>query len=82
MKQYARYWLFSGEFYYATGGANDLICCGDDLHALIAIGREAVSQPGINSKDWWHILDVKLGNIVAGTEAQAYGAQDLELNHL
>ena len=70
-----RYILFGGPFYYASGGANDLIAWGDDLAELVEV---ACHRKGtFDELDWWHVYDTVEHEIVVGTQAQAHQAPDL-----
>lgn len=75
-----KYLLFGGEFYYAKGGFHDFIISSDDLGTLIEPARKTAEDTvcHFESLDWWHIVDSETGKIVAGTESQAYGADDLD----
>lgn len=53
-----RYILFGGGDYYPLGGANDLSSCSDDIDELIILARKFRG-------DWWHIFDMKEGEIIA-----------------
>jgi len=72
-----KYALFTGQNYYAAGGANDFCDSGNDLNGLIKVAT-SYNKDGIDSDEWWHIVDVTRFEIVTGSEAQAYGACDLE----
>jgi len=76
-----RYLLFGGETYYAKGGYNDFISTSDDLDDLITTARKATDATidVFELLDWWHIFDTKINSIVAGTEGQAYGSEDLTM---
>jgi hypothetical protein len=63
-----RYLLFGGEFYYAAGGANDFLAYGNSVDDLMAMNFET---------DWAHVFDAQTREIVAGSNTQAYGADDL-----
>lgn len=71
-----RYILFGGPFYYASGGANDLIASGDDPAELMELAWRY--RKGTRDElDWWHIYDTVEQEIVVGTQAQAHQAPDL-----
>lgn len=73
-----RYLLFGkDEFYYASGGAHDLKGAGKDLERLITIANKLAQTYII---EWWHIYDTIDGCIVAGSRAQAHGAEDLDID--
>ena len=72
-----KYSLFTGQNYYAMGGANDFCDSGNDLNELIKIATSD-NENSIDSDEWWHIVDVASFEIIIGTESQAYGACDLE----
>jgi hypothetical protein len=65
-----KYLMFGGETYYAKGGFNDLIGLGDSVDGLIY-------SDGVSDLDWWHVVDTETNEIVAGTESQAHGANDI-----
>jgi hypothetical protein len=75
-----RYWLFGGECYYAAG-----LHDGRGMYDTIAEAvAEGTRQRGVSGSarlqdvhEWWHVVDIATGNIVAGSESQAYGAADL-----
>ena len=66
-----RYWLFAGEDYYATGGVHDLTGSFD------SVAEAEASVQAIDSSEWYHVVDITTGQIVAGTRHQAYGAPKL-----
>jgi len=68
--QPARYLVFGGEFYYARGGAHDLLSSHARLEDAVAHGRAADVQ-------WWHVYDTHEARIVTGTKEQAYDAPDI-----
>lgn len=67
-----RYWLFSGETYYALGGLNDLHMTSNDLDDLV----DHAEEQALTSRffDWWHILDTQENVVVAESEGAAYGS--------
>ena len=76
-----RYWLFGGEFYYATGGIHDRQGMYDTIAEAVAEGQRqlcsAWSSVLYDVHEWWHVVDSTTGAIVAGSTLQAYGADDL-----
>ena len=76
-----RYWLFGGECYYATGGVHDRQGMYDTIADAVAEGKrqQAAEWSGRlhDVYEWWHVVDITTGEIVAGSESQAYGAPDL-----
>ena len=66
-----RYWLFAGNDCYATGGVHDLEGSFDSV-----VEAEAGAQK-LESDQWYHVVDITTGQIVAGTKYQAYGAPKL-----
>jgi hypothetical protein len=76
-----RYWLFGGECYYAAGGWDDRRGMYDTIAEAVAEGKR---QRGFASStrlqdvyEWWHVVDIATGEIVAGSALQAHGAADL-----
>jgi hypothetical protein len=67
--------LFVGENYYARGGIHDLIESYTALEDAIAIGKHQISLYGMNSPEWWHVYDIRKGEIVAGSSNQGYGVE-------
>ena len=76
-----RYWLFGGECYYATGGVHDRHGMYDTIADAVAEGKrqQTTEWSGwlYDVHEWWHVVDITTGEIVAGSEDQAYGAPDL-----
>ena len=75
-----RYWLFGGENYYAKGGMHDFIVDLDELERLKEqasfLHRNTILPHGYEI-EWWHIVDIENIRVVAGTMAQAWGADDI-----
>ena len=72
-----RYLLFgSNEFYYAQGGAHDLLGAGDSIDDL---SSSAILQPTGKPDEicWWHIFDIEEKRIISGSDEQPYGAPNL-----
>jgi len=67
-----RYWLFGGECYYAAGGWHDRHGTYDTIAEAVTEGARLFAV-----YEWWHVVDSMTGEIVAGSESQAYGAADL-----
>ena len=76
-----RYWLFGGECYYASGGVHDRQGMYDTIAEAAAEGKRrqksAWSGRLHDVYEWWHVVDITTGEIVAGSGDQAYGAPDL-----
>ena len=76
-----RYWLFAGDEHYAAGGWHDRRGMYDTIPEAVAEGkRQQTSEWSGRLHDvyeWWHVVDITTGAIVAGSEEQAYGAPDL-----
>ena len=76
-----RYWLFAGDEHYATGGVHDRRGMYDTIPEAVAEGKrqQAAEWSGRlhDAYEWWHVVDITTGNIVAGSALQAYGARDL-----
>ena len=66
-----RYWLFAGNDYYATGGMHDFRDCFDSVE------EAETSAKKLDCDEWFHVVDITTGQIVAGTKYQAYGAPKL-----
>lgn len=64
------YYLFGGDFCYASGGVNDFIVKAQDLDALTML---AVYRSTEHEIDWWHIVNENM-EIICGTEVQAHDA--------
>jgi hypothetical protein len=69
-----RYWLLTGYYYEASGGMNDLQ--GKFDSAQDAIDSMAGDNPAIYC-DWWHILDIKSGEVVNSGTVQG-GKVDID----
>jgi hypothetical protein len=63
--------LFSGETFYARGGWHDSPTLFDTLHEAIARGEERLAEPCHH--DWYHVVNLRSGTIVAKSAEQAYG---------
>jgi len=76
-----RYWLFAGNDYYATGGWHDRRGMYDTIAEAVAEGKRQQTAEWCNGlfavHEWWHVVDIATGEIVAGSDSQAYGAADL-----
>ena len=66
-----RYWLIAGNDYYATGGMHDFRDCFDSVE------EAETSAKKLDCDEWFHVVDITTGQIVAGTKYQAYGAPQL-----
>lgn len=76
----------SSRCYYARGGWNDMLAqfkTAED--AIAAVPNWKVRENWMDDDDfsdaspieWWHVVDLASGKIVAGSQSQAYGADDL-----
>ena len=76
-----RYWLFAGDEHYATGGVHDRRGMYDTIAEAVAEGKRQRTAEWTDRVwdvyEWWHVVDITTGEIVAGSELQAYGAPDL-----
>lgn len=82
-----RFALFGSRHrYYARGGWHDMLESFDTLSDAIAAGPKWKDRKSWMDDDdfadaepiqWWHVIDLHTGSIVAGTTVQAYGADDL-----
>ena len=76
-----RYWLFAGECYYAAGGWHDRRGMYDTIAEAVAEGVRQQTEKWRHGLfqvyEWWHVVDIATGKIVAGSALQAYGAADL-----
>jgi hypothetical protein len=68
-----QYWLFGGIFYYASGGAYDLITTSDNIDDL-KNEIEIRSRENETNKDfdWWQIFDAEIEDIIEQSKGQAY----------
>lgn len=66
-----RYYLFAGQYYYAQGGAHDLIASSDSIDDL----NKQIPNEDDCADDWWHIYDSETKEIVSRSECQAHGAE-------
>lgn len=67
----SRYLLFSGETYYARGGWHDGATRFNTLEAACETGEQRIAEPC--SHDWWHVVDLETGKIIAKSAEQAHG---------
>ncbi len=76
-----RYWLFGGDDYYATGGVHDRRGMYGTIAEAVAEGkRQQIAEWSgrlFDAYEWWHVVDITTGAIVAGSKDQAYGAPGL-----
>ena len=76
-----RYWLFAGDEHYATGGVHDRQGMYDTIAEAVAQGKRQHtwewSKRVQDAHEWWHVVDITSGEIVAGSDSQAYGAPKL-----
>ena len=76
-----RYWLFGGECYYAAGGWHDRRGMYNTIAEAVAEGKRQQTAEWCHGPfsvfEWWHVVDIATGDIVAGSALQAYGAADL-----
>lgn len=68
-----RFLLFSGWTFYATGGWHDCNGMCDTLKIACQLGLGRLKR---KEADWWHVVDLDLGVIVAGSKRQPYGNED------
>jgi hypothetical protein len=63
-----RFLLFVGDYYYPEGGWRDFM----GAHPTLEAAKDAVSG-GEFRWDWWHVVDVSVGGIVAsGSERRKH----------
>ena len=76
-----RYWLFAGDEHYAVGGVHDRHGMYDTITEAATEGKRQQtaewSDRLFDAYEWWHVVDITTGEIVAGSKEQAYGAPDL-----
>jgi hypothetical protein len=76
-----RYWLFAGDWHYAAGGWHDRRGMYDTIAEAVAEGKRQQTAEWCHGPfsvfEWWHVVDIATGEIVAGSALQAYGAADL-----
>ena len=76
-----RYWLFAGDEHYAAGGWHDRRGMYDTIAEAVAEGKRQQAAEWCHGPfsvfEWWHVVDIATGEIVAGSALQAYGAADL-----
>lgn len=76
-----RYWLFAGCEHYAAGGWHDRRGMYDTIAEAVAEGARQQTAEWCDGLfavyEWWHVVDIATGDIVAGSGLQAYGARDL-----
>jgi hypothetical protein len=76
-----RYWLFAGDEHYAAGGWHDRRGMYDTIAEAVAEGKRQQTAERCDGPffvfEWWHVVDIATGEIVAGSALQAYGAADL-----
>jgi hypothetical protein len=63
-----KYYLFIGDVYYATGGANDFIKSSTSLEELQKLAEKKIDD----EFQWYHICDEEM-KIVDRSEMQAHG---------
>jgi len=77
-----RYWLFTGEAYYASGGMQDFIGSYDSLEQAIDDSKGEWRYSAYTKEDyfyeydWFQILDSHESKIVSCSESQAHDADD------
>jgi len=76
-----RYWLFAGDEHYAAGGWHDFRGMYNTIAEAVAEGKRQQTAEWCHGPfsvfEWWHVVDIATGEIVAGSALQAYGAADL-----
>lgn len=60
-----RFWLFTGDDYYADGGVCDLAGDFNTLNEAIAAPKKSRMFPS-QPAGWWHILDTELRIVFQG----------------
>jgi hypothetical protein len=68
------YWLFGGECYYASGGMNDYVGRFETIEEATAAAKERFKD-----LEWWHVLNLDLGIIVANSDDTPYGQSTNQL---
>lgn len=71
------FWLFGGDIYYAAGGIHDFLGAYTSKQEAIDAGHQFIADNDYKVLLWWHVADMLTGTIVAGTQRQALGAEDL-----
>jgi hypothetical protein len=70
-----RYALFGGETHYAAGGWNDFKGAFPTAEIATEAGTSAMTPERRYGQDWsvewWHVVDLATGEIVAESEATA-----------
>ncbi len=61
-----RYITFTGQTYYASGGARDLAGFYDDIESAKKAALEKCDPERDWPDDWWHVFDTESNEIVAG----------------
>ena len=73
-----RYWLFGGAQDYACGGMNDTIGCFGALSDAIAHAK--MWEDSQHDREWWHVVDILTGELVAESDCRPYGAPERKAN--
>lgn len=73
-----RYWLFGGAQHYASGGVHDVIGRFGVLSDAIAYAKAWEDPQG--DCDWWHVVDILTGELVAESDCRPYGAPEGKAN--
>ena len=60
-----RYLLFAGTNYYPAGGWKDFRDSYDSLAEAMKCGEEFTIEPTAPLYDWWHIVDLEEGAVIA-----------------
>ena len=78
MKTNNRYWLFGGAQHYASGGVHDTI--GRFGSRDDAIAHAEAWEDHQRDREWWHVVDILTGEIVAESDCRPYGAPERQAN--
>jgi hypothetical protein len=69
-----RYVVFRCESYYAGGGWSDFKGSADILEEAITMARDGFDE----AYEWWHVVDLADGSVVAGSASKAYGGLNVD----
>lgn len=73
--------LFVGERHYPSGGWHDFNEAFDNVHTATATGERLIAEENNFYMDWYHVVDLRSGRIVAGGgSAYGTGNQNPHLN--
>jgi hypothetical protein len=75
-----RYLLFSGCSFYANGGWIDWKGSYASLEEATAVAARIITEEdedfSVGVDDWWHVVDVETGKVVAGKQGVYSGFYD------